>query len=141
MLFKLKYNHAQKNQIGILPLNGYGGNQRQSVIAMKMILYMEKQGLVLQHKLNGGEFTIVSGHHNYRVDAYEKATNTVYEILGCVWHGCPICFNPHAYAPGKKTTFGMVTINYIFALIQLQCFSFLMKPCRELKTLNTVGSM
>ncbi len=33
------------------------------------------------------------------VDGYCKQTNTVYEFHGCIWHGCPECFDPDYTSP------------------------------------------
>lgn len=30
----------------------------------------------------------------YRADGFDAATGTVYEFLGCFWHGCPRCHDP-----------------------------------------------
>ena len=42
----------------------------------------------LQYKLRGGEFRIAHQGHNFRVDAIDHSSNTVYEVLGCFYHGC-----------------------------------------------------
>ena len=52
----------------------------------------------IQHGRNQGEFHIPKTR--YHADGYAKDTNTVYEYLGCFWHGCPTCYpergEPHA---------------------------------------------
>ena len=34
---------------------------------------------------------IVTPTRVYYVDGFDTMTQTVYEFLGCVWHGCPCC--------------------------------------------------
>ena len=51
----------------------------------------EQSAIHIQHALNhSGEYRIPGT--NYRVDGYCQTTNTVYEYLGCLWHGCPDCY-------------------------------------------------
>ena len=38
---------------------------------------------------NRGEHTIVTPTRVCYVDGLDPVTQTVYEFLGCVWHGCP----------------------------------------------------
>jgi hypothetical protein len=40
----------------------------------------------------------------YRVDGYCKETNTVYEFLGCWYHGCPECRKEDVVHPWSKKT-------------------------------------
>ena len=47
-------------------------------------------GIIIQHALTDrGEYRVPGT--NYRVDGYCEQTRTVYEFLGCLWHGCPLC--------------------------------------------------
>lgn len=73
-----------------------------------MMLFLESQGLDLQHKLRGGEKEIECRGRLFRVDGYEAHTRTIHEVLGCVWHGCPSCFRPNEQAPGSAKTLGQV---------------------------------
>ena len=60
-----------------------------------------RDGTHIRHALNGqGEFRIQGT--NYRVDGYCETTNTVYEFLGCLFHGCSICW-PQQTVPLQKT--------------------------------------
>ena len=38
------------------------------------------------------------------VDGFDIQNNTVYEYLGCFWHGCPTCLNPNDIHPRLKKT-------------------------------------
>ena len=58
-------------------------------------------GLNIQHALSGrGEYRVPST--NYRADGYCVDNNTIYEYLGCLWHGCPVC-HPDRHRTLPKT--------------------------------------
>ena len=40
----------------------------------------------------------------YKVDGYDKQTNTVYEFYGCVYHGCPKCYKTTDLTPFSGRT-------------------------------------
>ena len=41
----------------------------------------------------------------YSVDGFHEASNTVYELNGCLWHGFPHCFpKRNIKVPGRKVT-------------------------------------
>ena len=44
----------------------------------------------IQHARNHGKYRIPDTW--WTVDGYDLETNSVYEFLGCFWHGCPKCF-------------------------------------------------
>ena len=43
---------------------------------------------------------------NYKVDGFNPTTNTVYEFLGCFWHGHPDFFNSNDIHPYSKISYG-----------------------------------
>ena len=57
--------------------------------------------MIIQHALTDRGEHRVPGT-NYRVDGYCKETRTIYEFLGCLWHGCPKC-HPDRERPLAKT--------------------------------------
>ncbi|XP_048249879.1 uncharacterized protein LOC125378516 [Haliotis rufescens] len=83
------------NTIAILPPQGYQPKRNNSQACMHWLHYLMETDphLHLQHARNGGEkeFTCGGGQHRYTVDGYDPATGTVYEFLGCFWHGCQAC--------------------------------------------------
>jgi hypothetical protein len=86
------YNRVfEKSAIGIIPAGGYSA---QNQFSRKSLLWLElmskRSGHFIQHALNSptGEYC-VGGGKKYRVDGFCKATNTVYEFYGDIWHGCP----------------------------------------------------
>ena len=57
----------------------YRSRDRHSLIAIKLLKWISYEtGLYIQHAQNGGEHRI----GNYRVDGFDRDTNTVYEFLG-----------------------------------------------------------
>ncbi|XP_071118422.1 uncharacterized protein [Haliotis cracherodii] len=83
------------NTIAILPPQGYQPKRNYSQACMHWLHYLMERDphLHLQHARNGGEkeFTCGEGQHRYNVDGYDPATGTIYEFLGCFWHGCKTC--------------------------------------------------
>ncbi|XP_071086345.1 uncharacterized protein [Haliotis cracherodii] len=83
------------NTIAILPPQGYQPKRNYSQACMHWLhsLMERDPHLHLQHARNGGEkeFTCGEGQHRYSVDGYDPATGTIYEFLGCFWHGCKTC--------------------------------------------------
>ena len=51
------------------------------------------------HAGNCGEHTITTPTRVCYVDGFDPVTQTVYEFLGCVWHGCPCCHLNHRLVP------------------------------------------
>ena len=76
-----------------LYLSGYvarDNHSRDSIVWLEWVAH--QSGAQIQHALNGrqGEYRVQGT--NYKVDGYCQATNTIYEYLGCLWHGCPSCY-------------------------------------------------
>ncbi|EFP06186.1 hypothetical protein CRE_07890 [Caenorhabditis remanei] len=93
VMFVLKHEYIKKGDVGYVPENGYGGGNN-SMLALKYIQWLEKidPTLHLKYKLRGGEVKIEANGHSYFADAFNETTNEVFEIYGCVWHGCPKCY-------------------------------------------------
>lgn len=51
----------------------------------------QNENIEIQHAENGGEKRISKSR--YRADGYCEETNTIFEYHGCLFHGCPLCFN------------------------------------------------
>ena len=72
-----------------------------SLSSIKWLKYIEKKEKVkIQHAENGGEYII--SNSNYRADGYDKENNTIYEFNGCLYHGCPKCFDKDDINPVTK---------------------------------------
>ena len=87
----LRQNRMELNTIASEPLHGWRLKTNFSKVSLEW-LHCPEQDLCtpIQHAGNQGEYRIP--HTRYTVDGYDAATNTVYEFLGCFWHGCPDCF-------------------------------------------------
>ena len=73
---------------GLIPPGGYSANRRYSKKALMWLLHMERaDGCRIQHVRNGREYRHSELPH-YSVDGYCTETRTVYEFLGCYYHGC-----------------------------------------------------
>jgi hypothetical protein len=60
--------------------------------------------LTIQHAMNSSEKRLCLPDHSFLLDGYCEETNTVYEFHGCMWHGCPRCFEPSDVNPVTKKT-------------------------------------
>jgi len=56
----------------------------------------------VQHTLNGGEINVCGT----KVDGFNQETITVYQYLGCFWHGCPKCYEEHTINNVNQETMG-----------------------------------
>ena len=63
-----------------------------------------QQSVELRHRLNDTEKRL--GDCQLPVDGFDTASNTVYEYMGCYWHGCPSCFNPENVNRSTGKTYG-----------------------------------
>ena len=57
---------------------------------MMWILYMEEDKWKILHARNGREYRLPELPH-FSVDGYCAETRTVYEFVGCFFHGCVKC--------------------------------------------------
>lgn len=75
--------------MAIIPPTGYTPQKKYSVKALRWLQWLaHSEGITLQHARNGGEVQFGS----YYVDGYDAEHHTIYEFLGCLWHGCPKCY-------------------------------------------------
>ena len=88
-------------KIAVRPLRGWHGAQvNQSRAALEWLTYQESRlpnaGVEerIRHARNGGEKSVKTSKGKEHVDGWDKKDNTVFEFLGCLWHGCLGCY-PH----------------------------------------------
>ena len=88
-------------KIAVRPLRGWhGATVNQSKAALQWLAYEESRlplggdGDQIKHARNGGEKKLRTSKGKEFVDGWYKKGNTVYEFLGCLWHGCLTCY-PH----------------------------------------------
>jgi hypothetical protein len=83
----LRKKFLRPHTIGLIPAGGYSCNQRYSTKALIWLLHMEQvDGCTISHARNGREVRLAELPF-YSVDGYCHETRTVYEFLGCHWHG------------------------------------------------------
>jgi hypothetical protein len=83
----LRKKFLKPETIGLIPNGGYIANNRYSKKALTWLLEKEQtDGCHILHARNGREYRPELAQ--YSVDGYCAVTRTVYEFLGCYYHGC-----------------------------------------------------
>ncbi len=98
--------HGDFNKMADLHLAGSGCLKCRPQYSKGQIQYLEYLRISMpwiQHALNGGEKKI--GDSNYKADGYCVKNNEIIEFHGCLWHGCPKCYNHGETNPVTKRTF------------------------------------
>ena len=91
----------KENTIAVIPPCGYKPESKQSVIALKMLAWIaQRDNIAIRHARNHGEQCI----GKYPVDGYNAEFNTVWEIQGCMWHGCTKCYARDTVNPVNHLT-------------------------------------
>ncbi|KAJ8321125.1 hypothetical protein KUTeg_001320 [Tegillarca granosa] len=81
--------------ISQVPANGYCRDQ-YSLKSIKWLEFLMEHSrmrgneIFIQHALNEGEVSLTGTR--YKFGGYCASTNTVYEFLGCLYHGCKDCY-------------------------------------------------
>jgi hypothetical protein len=88
--WRAKMLEAEK--ICLIPANGSITSGRQkSIVGTQWIKFMEMENnVMLKAEQRIGRWI---------VDGYDSASDTAYEFLGCMWHGCPKCLDPEVTHP------------------------------------------
>ena len=80
--------YLPENQTAIISSKD-SARRRFSMKTIRWIQSLAKEkGSNIQHAKNGGEVQI----GNYNVDEFQRQSRTVYEFLGDLYHGCPVCY-------------------------------------------------
>ena len=78
------------DSIALIPAFGYQNQEATSYKAIIWLKYISiTNNINILHSRNGGEKKI----GNYKLDGWNIETDTAYEFHGCVFHGCPKCYN------------------------------------------------
>jgi hypothetical protein len=84
----LRKKFLKPETIELISWGGNTANDRYSKKALMWLLLMEQtDGCHIQHARNGREYRPPE-LAQYSVDVYSAQTRTVYEFLGCYYHGC-----------------------------------------------------
>ena len=90
------HTFLQQGTIAAIPPCGYTPQNKQYVIALKMLAWIpQRDDIVIQHTRNHGEKRI----GKYLVDGYNEELNKVWEIQGCLWNGCKKCYSRDTVNP------------------------------------------
>ena len=90
-----------------------GGTSGWSMGAHSWLEYVKcSEGLDIQHVHNGSEMRL--GQNGVKVDGYCASTHTVYEFLGCYWHG-HLCL-PNASGELKQERFAKTKLCLQYTL-------------------------
>ena len=94
-------HHLEEETIAVEPPQGWrGARVNQSWVALQWLAYQESllpnnsAGVPrIKHVRNGGEKKVRTEKGEEYVDGLDERANpkTVYEFMGCLWHGCPTC--------------------------------------------------
>ena len=83
----LRRRFLKPDTIGLIPTEGYTCNNKYSKKVIMWLLHMEQtDGVAIKHARNEREYRLCELPH-FSVDCYCAETNTVYEFIGCYWHG------------------------------------------------------
>jgi hypothetical protein len=84
----LRKKFFKPQTIGLIPSGDYTAINRYNKKALMWLLLMEQtDGCHIKHARNGREYRPPE-LAQYSVDCYCAETRTVYEFLGCYYHGC-----------------------------------------------------
>ena len=95
-----KHHLNEDDPIAVEPPQGWrGARVNQSWAALQWLSYQESllpnnSGVPrIKHVRNGGEQKVQTDRREEFVDGLDETTHpkTVYEFMGCLWHGCPTC--------------------------------------------------
>ena len=92
-----RQHHLPDQAIAVQPPQGWRGARiNQSWAALQWLQTEQNKlppGQTIRHVRNGGEQPVRTSKGREYVDGLIDSTTpqTVYEFLGCLWHGCPTC--------------------------------------------------
>jgi len=92
----LRKRFLKPDTIGLIPTGGYSGNVNYSKKALMWLVYRDGGGRKILHVRNGHESMLPELPH-LSVNGFCPETRTVYEFLGCYYHGhtcqtyCDVC--------------------------------------------------
>ena len=96
-LYWRKHHLHEDDPIAVQPPQGWhGARVNQSWVALQWLAYqqsLQPPHLTIKHVRNGGEQKVPTGRREEFVDGLIDSTQpkTVFEFMGCLWHGCPTC--------------------------------------------------
>lgn len=103
-IFKAKF--LKRRAIAQINPAGYE-NFRYSAKACEYLQFLNiKNNSNIIHALNSPTGHEICLEKKFRVDGFDKQTNTIFEFHGCFWHGCPKCIrNRAARQPVRQVSY------------------------------------
>lgn len=115
-------NFMRRQVIALIPDFGYQKSEPSSYKAFTWLKYLSiKANIYIQHAKNGQEKKI----GNFKLDGWDELNKCAYEFHGCLYHGCPKCYNPDSYNAvlneTMRTTYNrhLERINYLKSQVNL----------------------
>ncbi|XP_072043050.1 uncharacterized protein [Amphiura filiformis] len=96
----LRRNFLQPNTIAIIPPHAYGPNQNFSLDSIRWLNHVSlEDDIEIQHAMNGGEVRL---NGRVTVDGFCSEKRRIYSYHGCLFHGCPDCYDGDTLNPISK---------------------------------------
>ena len=79
---------------------------------------------------------------NFYVDGYDELTNTIYDFLGCFFHGCSSCYDLKSFNKKCKKSFGKLNFETSSRLnyLKIRCTKMvIMRECEYVKVQKERG--
>ncbi|KAK7580799.1 hypothetical protein V9T40_001428 [Parthenolecanium corni] len=90
-----RHSHLKEKTIAVVE------NFLKDNYSKQSILWLESfNNPNIKHALNGGEVELCGA----RVDGFDHDNKIVYQYHGCLWHGCPKCYDGEFINPMNKTS-------------------------------------
>ncbi len=109
MLYRRNYMPIDK--IATLPQIGYnprGNVSKMCELWLKFLMHKNKNHIQHGKNSTGGEFKCGI----YYLDDVDHQNKLIFEANGCLWHGCPDCYNPSSYNPLTCSSFASLKIQH-----------------------------
>jgi G:T-mismatch repair DNA endonuclease (very short patch repair protein) len=98
------------DSIALIPAFGYQNPEASSYKAIIWLKYISlTQNITILHSRNGGEKKILS----FKLDGWHAETKTAYEFHGCVFHGCPRCYNESTFNALKNERMSQTYMKHL----------------------------
>ena len=110
-------NMMPVDSIAVIPDYGYNPSNKTSLKCQQWLKGIsQQQNIRIQHACNGGEFHV----GKYLLDGICHENKTIYEFHGCVYHGCPSCYQPTTFNVLKQQSMGLVHSKHLARIEEIK---------------------
>ena len=114
----LRRNFLEFSTIAIIPPQGYGPGQNFSRDSIMWLNYKSiDDNIHILHAMNGGEVRL---HGRVTADGICPEHRKVYSYLGCLFHGCRVCYDEDTISPISRKPMAELYRTTLFRRRQLQ---------------------